>query len=79
MRFCLYPTTSATEFKTAVPPDVYHLDGLVDALRKFQADVITESNLYLSVGLLECKRREISGKTDVEHVAYLNHKFGELR
>ena len=71
--------TSEAKFKTAVPPDVYHLDGLVDALRKFQADVITESNLCLSVGLLECKRREISGKTDVEHVAYLNHKFGELR
>ena len=71
--------TGEAKFKTPIPPDVFHLDGLVDELRKFQADVITESNLYLSVGLLECKRREISGKTDVEHVAYLNQKLGELQ
>jgi hypothetical protein len=71
--------TGEAIFKTAVPPNVYSLQGLIKSLREFKDDVLTETNFYLSVGRLECKRREISGKTDVEHVAHLNKKFGGLR
>ncbi|QXP83194.1 hypothetical protein [Methylococcus sp. Mc7] len=39
---------------------------------------LSQSQVEQCVGRLECQRLAISKKTDVEHVAYLNRKFGRL-
>lgn len=68
--------TGDAEFKTVKPKGVMEIGGLVQHIRKFNNDVITENSLQFCVGRLECYRKLISGQTDVEHIAYLNKKFG---
>ena len=69
--------TGDAEFKTERPKGVFDVAGLVQHIRQFTSDVITEDKLHLCVGRLECHRKLISGQTDVEHQAYLNRKHGD--
>lgn len=70
--------TSNARFKGEMPQGVFDLYSAVNYLRLFTEDVITDNRLQFCVGRLECKRKSISGQTDVEHQAHLNKKFGEL-
>jgi restriction system protein len=64
-------------FKTPLPNGVVYLTQLPDLPRTFQDDIITSNRLEFCVGRLECKRYEITGKTDIQHRAYLAKKFNE--
>lgn len=69
--------TGDAEFKTERPTGVFDVTGLVQHIRQFTSEVLTEDSLQFCVGRLECHRKLISGKTDVEHQAYLNRKHGD--
>ncbi len=69
--------TGDAEFKTERPKGVFDVTGLVQDVRQFTSEVLTENRLQFCVGRLECHRKLISGQTDVEHQAYLNRKFGD--
>lgn len=69
--------TGDAKFKTTRPTGVFGVTGVVLHIRQFTSEVLTENKLQLCVGRLECHRKLISGKTDVEHQAYLNRKFGD--
>ncbi len=69
--------TGDAEFKTERPTGVFDVPGLVQHIRQFTGEVLTENRLQFCVGRLECHRKLISGRTDVEHQAYLNRKFGD--
>jgi len=70
--------TGEAEFKTQKPAGVYSPLQLVTRLHDFSQEVLTFDQLHMAVGRLECARRLVSGKTDVEHHRYLNKRFGEL-
>jgi hypothetical protein len=70
--------TGDAKFKTERPKGVFDVTGLVQHLRQFTSEILTENRLQFCVGRLECHRRLISGQTDVEHQAYLNRKFGDV-
>jgi hypothetical protein len=69
--------TGDAEFKTERPIEVFDVTGLVQHIRQFTGEVLTENRLQFCVGRLECLRKLISGQTDAEHQAYLNRKFGD--
>ena len=69
--------TGDAEFKTERPTGVFDVTGLVQHIRQFTSEVLTENRLQFCVGRLECHRKLISGQTDVEHQAYLNRKYGD--
>ena len=69
--------TGNAEFKTACPNGVVGIRGLVNYITSFKSDVMTENRMQFCVGRLECCRRLISRRTDVEHHAYLERKFGQ--
>jgi hypothetical protein len=64
------------EFKTETPSGVIALDQLVDYLKVRTETVMSLNRLQFCVGRLETARLAISGKTDVEHVQGLAHRFG---
>jgi len=64
-------------FKTPLPNGVVYLKQLPSYLSKFQNDVIPSDRFEFCVGRLECKRYEITGRTDVQHRAYLAKKFND--
>jgi len=68
--------TGKGEFKTPMPKNVIYLNNLAEYLRGFQEDTISINRLEFCVGRLECKRYELTGKTDIQHQAYLAKKFG---
>ena len=68
--------TGNAEFKTERPTGVFDIKGLVQHIRQFTGNVLSENRLQFCVGRLECHRKLISRQTDVEHQAYLNKKFG---
>jgi hypothetical protein len=70
--------TGNAEFKTERPTGVFDIPGLVQHIRQFTGNVLTENRLQFCVGRLECHRKRISGQTDVEHHAYLDRKFGDV-
>ena len=69
--------TGSAVFKTPVPKGVMYLDQLVNYLNSFQDDVISFNRLEFCVGRVECKRYEVTERTDLQHRAYLAKKFGE--
>lgn len=69
--------TGSAVFKTPVPKGVMYLDQLVNYLNSFQDDVISFNRLEFCVGRVECKRYEVTERTDLQHRAYLENKFGE--
>ncbi|MDD2769280.1 MAG: nuclease-related domain-containing protein [Methylococcus sp.] len=70
--------TGSAEFKTAMPENVTHAYQLIPKLQSYNRARLSPQQLEQCVGRLECHRLAISKKTDVEHVAYLNRKFGGL-
>jgi len=64
-------------FKSPIPKGVVYLNQLANYLATFQEDVITTNRLEFCVGRLECKRYEITKRTDIQHRAYLSKKFGD--
>lgn len=64
------------EFKTEMPENVLHLDNLVQYIKQFDDDILSLNRVYFIVGKLEFFRKEISVKTDKEHIKYLEKKFG---
>lgn len=70
--------TGSAEFKTAMPKGVTEIGNLQQYIRQFSNEVLTENRVQFCVGRLECYRKLISGKTDVEHQAYLNRKHGNV-
>jgi len=69
--------TGDAEFKTEVLDGVIHVNQLLSFIDAMMLGSISENRVQFSVGRLECKRLELTGKTDIEHQAYLNQKFGE--
>jgi hypothetical protein len=70
--------TGNAEFKTARPEGVLHFDELVGHIQSFREERISENRMQFCVGRLETTRRMISSRTDVEHLAYLDTKFGRV-
>ena len=70
--------TGSAEFKTAMPRGVITLDNLIPYVDGIRFGSITENRVQFCVGRLECARRELSEKTDVEHQEYLERKFGSV-
>jgi len=69
--------TGNAVFKTERPAGVFDVAGLIQHIGQFTTEVLTENRLQFCVGRLECHRKIISGKTDVEHQEYLNRKHGD--
>lgn len=70
--------TGSGQFKTPIPIGVVYLNQLPDFLKKFQTETISANRVEFCVGRLECKRYEVTKKTDIQHRAYLAQKFGRL-
>ena len=70
--------TSKSEFKTQLPSNVIHLPDLPKSINESSPTAISQDELQRCVGRLECKRFELTNKTDVEHRQYLDTKFGEI-
>jgi hypothetical protein len=70
--------TGNAQFKTSRPEGVFRLDELVSHIQSFREERISENRMQFCVGRLETRRRMISGRTDVEHLAYLDSKFGSV-
>jgi restriction system protein len=71
--------TGEAVFKTPRPAGVLVLEQLADHLRGFETEVISRNRMEFCVGRLECHRKALSRQTDVEHVAELNRRFGDVR
>jgi hypothetical protein len=69
--------TGSAVFKSPIPKGVVYQNQLVTYLNAFQDDVISINRLEFCVGRLECKRYEVTKKTDLEHRAYLAMKHGD--
>jgi len=69
--------TGDGEFKTAMPENVFYLNELVRYIKQFNDELISLNRVFFVVGKLEFFRKEISRKTDNEHIQYLREKFGE--
>jgi uncharacterized protein YukJ len=69
--------TGNAVFKTERPAGVFDVAGLIQHIGQFTTEVLTENRLQFCVGRLECHRKSITGKTDVEHQEYLNRKHGD--
>lgn len=65
------------EFKTPIPKGVVYLGQLVDYIQDYKDEVISFNRLEFCVGRLECKRYELTKRTDLEHQAYLSRKIGD--
>lgn len=69
--------TGNGEFKTKIPAGVIHLHQLASFIDSMNFGSITENRVQFCVGRLECKRFELTSKTDIEHQAFLENKFGK--
>ena len=68
--------TGNAEFKTEIPKGVINISELEDYVDSIRLSSLTENRIQFCVGRLECKRLELTGKTDIEHQRYLEKKFG---
>lgn len=71
--------TGNAEFKTTVPDSVLDISELLKYADGMRVGEISENRLQFCVGRVECARFELSEKTDVEHQAYLDKKFGAVK
>lgn len=65
------------KFKTPMPENVMYLDNLVRYIKQFDEDLISLNRVFFVVGKLEFFRKEVSVKTDKQHIEYLRKKFGK--
>jgi len=70
--------TGDAEFKTEIPRSVIYLNELESYVDSIRFGSITDNRVQFCVGRIECKRFELTEKTDVEHQVYLERKFGEV-
>ncbi|MEP7248113.1 MAG: nuclease-related domain-containing protein [Gammaproteobacteria bacterium] len=70
--------TGDAVLKTPMPREVLGLGQLAEYLRDFRTEVISQNRLEYCVGRLECHRQALTRQTDVEHVARLNRRFGDV-
>ena len=70
--------TGEAVFKTPTPSGVMSLKQLSDHLADFKTEVLSQNRLEFCDGRLECHRKTLSRQTDVEHIADLNRRFGDL-
>ncbi len=71
--------TGDGEFKTPRPAGVLHLEEIVDHICSFAVEVMSPNRMDFCVGRIETRRRLISRRTDIEHHAYLQRKYGRLQ
>ena len=64
------------EFKTDMPKSVFTLPMLIDYLGSCTDELLSLNRVQFSVGRIETARMQVSGKTDVEHVAALQKRYG---
>jgi restriction system protein len=69
--------TGSGEFRTPRPDGVFSALGLVQHLKSFTQEVISENRLQFCVGRLESRRLALTRQTDVEHRASLQQRFGD--
>ncbi len=65
-------------FKTSVPQGVIKLKQLASYADSIRLGDLSENRVQFCVGRIECKRFELTKKTDVEHQDYLERKFGDI-
>ncbi len=70
--------TGDAEFKTEIPHGVINLNQLVSYVDEIRLGSLTDNRVHFCVGRLECKRLELTEKTDIEHQEYLDNKFGTV-
>ena len=70
--------TGDAEFKTEIPQGVIKLSQLESYADSIRFGPFTENRVQFCVGRLECKRFELTEKTDVEHQKYLERRFGAV-
>ena len=70
--------TGDATFKTPRPEGVQTLSELERHIRSHQTEVLSENRLQFCVGRLEFCRKALTQQTDVEHVAHLRRKFGDV-
>jgi hypothetical protein len=70
--------TGDAEFKTPIPKGVVDYSRLTDYINTYQDDVISTNRMEFCVGRLECRRYEVTRKTDLQHLAYLERKYGNI-
>ncbi|MBN1914827.1 MAG: NERD domain-containing protein [Parachlamydiales bacterium] len=64
-------------FKTSKIDNVCYLEELIPTIEKYSDDVLTLNRIQFCVGRLEYMRLKLTQKTDLEHQAYLEQKFGQ--
>ena len=65
-------------FKSQRPDGVLALSEVAAFLANLNHEVLSENRMQFCVGRLECTRKRLTRKTDVEHVEYLTRKFGPI-
>ncbi|MHB1144671.1 MAG: nuclease-related domain-containing protein [Thiobacillus sp.] len=70
--------TGDATFKTPRPEGVRTLSELASHIKSHQTEVLSENRLQFCVGRLEFCRKALTQQTDVEHVAHLRRKFGDV-
>lgn len=68
--------TGNCEFRTKMPDNVLMLKKLPFYICQYKQETISLNRVFFVVGKLEFFRKEISLKTDKEHIEYLRRKFG---
>lgn len=71
--------TGSAVFKTPVPQGVVYLNQLESYLSSYETELLSLNRVEYCVGRLECRRYEVTNRTDLQHRAYLVKKFGESR
>ena len=69
--------TGEAEFRTPCPDGVFSLRGLVDHMKTFTDEVISENRLQFCVGRLEWRRLSLTRETDVAHRTRLQRRLGD--
>ena len=67
--------TGSAKLKNEVPGNVINIQDLVVYIKNISKKALTDNEVSLVIGKIERYRRTISGKTDVEHAAYLKQKY----
>lgn len=68
--------TGDSIFKTEKIDNVCCIKELITTIERHSDDALSLNHVQFCVGRLEYLRQELTQKTDIEHQAYLAHKFG---
>lgn len=66
--------TGGAEFKTDTPSGVFSLESVIEHLKGFNEELLTENRMQFCVGRLECQRLALTQETDVEHKENLSKR-----